>query len=238
MAMSSLPQPRDNLLENLRILVEERKEEIKEVYLEMRTALEQCEERVSKELCEIYSDTRERVGRDERKIGKLETAKGNIQTDLVDNEFNSILQTTVVNFDAQIAEIRRTSVSIPRYVELEWNKEELKKSIERVCKIVSSNCDARKTVQTSDAISHPNEEKRVMVEQVRLLSVYIHVVLITYSQSSLIIHFCYVQVLYFSTCQNKIYYVHTHFEFSNCPEFSNCLLRIPLPNGGQLERTL
>ena len=31
--------------------------------------------------------------------------------------------------------------------------------------------------------------------------------------------------------------MHTHFEFSNCPGFPNCPLRIPLPNGGQLEWT-
>ena len=172
MAVSSVSQPRDNLLEALRMLVEERKEEVKGVFLELRTELEQCEEGVNKELCELYSDTRERVERDEKKIGKLETAKGNLQTDLVDNEFNSILQTTMDNFDAQIAEIRRSSITIPRYVELEWNKEELKKSIERVCRIVSSNRDSRQSVQTSGVISHPYEEARVLTEQVRFFSAY------------------------------------------------------------------
>ena len=170
MAVSSVSQPRGNLLEALRMLVEERKKEVKEVFLELRTELEQCEERVNKELCELYSDTRERVERDEKKIGNLEKVKMSAQTNLVDNEFNSILQTTMDNLDAQIAEIRRSSITIPRNVELEWNKEELKKSIERVCRIVSSNLDARQTVQASGVISHPYEEARVLTEQVRLFS--------------------------------------------------------------------
>ena len=171
MAVSSVSQPRDNLLEALRMLVEEREKEVKEVFLELRTELEQCEEIVNKELCELYSDTRERVERDEKKIGNLEKVKMSAQTNLVDNEFNSILQTTMDNLDAQIAEIRRSSITIPR--KLEWNKEELKKSIERVCRIVSSNLDARQTVQASGVISHPYEEKRVLTEQVRLFSLII-----------------------------------------------------------------
>ena len=168
MTMSSVSQSRDNLLEALRMLVEERKKEVKEVFLELRTSLEECEAGVNSELCRIYSDTRDCVEREEKKIEKLRAAKGYLQTDLVDNEFNSFLQTTMDNFDAQIAEIQRTSVTIPRDFELEWNKEELKRSIERVCRIVSSGGDTEQSEQVSGDISqtYANEDKNTLEDWV------------------------------------------------------------------------
>ena len=134
--MAPVSLPRDNSLQALRALVEEKKREVRDNFQELRTALQQCEDRAAGVLDRLYSDTMESVESSERTIQQLEEAKNAMQATLVDNKMNVFLQTTIQSIDAQISEVRNSTALVPKQIYLEWRRD-VKQSIQTVCKVIS-----------------------------------------------------------------------------------------------------
>ena len=140
MATEPVSLPHNNSLQALRQLVEERMREVRDSFLELRTALQQCEESVAGSLDKLYSDTRESVESSERTIQQLEEAKNAMQATLVDNKMNVFLQATIQSIDSQIAEVRNSTALVPKRIQLEWRRD-AKQCIQTLCKVISSTDD-------------------------------------------------------------------------------------------------
>ena len=152
MAMESVSLPRDNSLEELRVVIEEKKGEVKRKFTELKKLLEISENTATNRLDRIYTDVREVVERNERTVTQLEQAKNDLNSTLVDNTMNSFLQTTIQNFDDQIAKARNSACVVPKHISLRWSIEELKQSIENVCEVISSS-----TAETPVSTEQPNK---------------------------------------------------------------------------------
>ena len=146
MATGLLSLPRNNSLQALRELVEDKKREVRDNFLELRTLLQQCEDSVAGRLDRIYSDTRNNVESSERTIQQMEEAKKPLQATIVDNKMNLFVQTTIQAIDAQIAEVRNSTALVPIQIQLQWRREAVKQSIQTFCNVVSpsdgTSCDA------------------------------------------------------------------------------------------------
>ena len=143
---TGLSLPRNNSLQALRELVEDKKREVRDNFLELRTLLQQCEDSVTGRLDSIYSDTRNNVESSERIIQQMEQAKKPLQATIVDNKMNLFVQTTIQAIDAQIAEVRNSTALVPIQIQLQWRREAVKQSIQTFCSVVSpsdgTSCDA------------------------------------------------------------------------------------------------
>ena len=139
MAMESVSLPRDNSLEELRVAIEEKKQEAKEKFSELKKLLQISEDSTTTKLDKIYTDIREGVVRNERTVTQLEQAKIALSSTLVDNNTTLFLQATIRNIDSQIAEARNSACVVPKHILLRWNIEDLKQYIENVCEVISSS---------------------------------------------------------------------------------------------------
>ena len=141
MAMESVSLPRDNSIEELRVVVEEKKQEAKKKFSELKKLLQISEDTTTNTLDKIYTDIREGIERNEKTVTQLEQAKIALNSTLVDNNMTVLLQTTIRNFDTQIAEARNSACVVPKHILLRWKVEDLKQSIENVCEVISSTSE-------------------------------------------------------------------------------------------------
>ena len=141
MAMESVSLPRDNSLEELRVVVEEKKQEAKKKFSELKKLLQISEDTTTNTLDKIYTDIREGIERNERTVTQLEQAKIALNSTLVDNDTTLFLQETIQNIDAQIAKARNSACVVPKHILLRWELEDLKQSIENVCEVISSTSE-------------------------------------------------------------------------------------------------
>ena len=116
MAMESVSLPRDNSIEELRVVVEEKKQEAKKKFSELKKLLQISEDTTTNTLDKIYTDIREGIERNERTVTQLEQAKIALNSTLVDNNMTVLLQTTIRNFDTQIAEARNSACVVPKHI--------------------------------------------------------------------------------------------------------------------------
>ena len=139
MAMESVSLPRDNSLEELRVVIEEKKGEVKRKFTELKKLLEISENTATNRLDRIYTDVREVVERSERTVTQLKQAKIALNAAPADNDTTLFLQPTNQNIDNQIAKARNSVCVVPKHISLRWSIEELKQSIENVCEVISSS---------------------------------------------------------------------------------------------------
>ena len=139
MAVESVSLPRDNSLEELRVVIEEKKGEVKRKFTELKKLLEISENTATNRLDRIYTDVREGVERSERTVTQLKQAKIALNAAPADNDTTLFLQPTNQNIDNQIAKARNSACVVPKHISLRWSIEELKQSIENVCEVISSS---------------------------------------------------------------------------------------------------
>ena len=141
MAMESISLPRDNSIEELRVVVEEKKQVARNKFSELKKLLQISEDTATNTLDRIYTDIREGIERNEKTVTQLEQAKTALNSTLVDNDTTLFLQETIQNIDAQIAKARNLACEVPKHILLRWKVEDLKQSIENVCEVISSTAE-------------------------------------------------------------------------------------------------
>ena len=123
-------------LTDLSVQVELKKEKMRSNFQQLHTLLLVRETFLLKEMDDIVMLVRQEVVEKKETVQELYTAREGLERDLTKNRLKEILEKNLLVFEAEIGEEVARGVNVG-WMELEWKREELKRSVIEVCNVVS-----------------------------------------------------------------------------------------------------